>query len=134
LQLKPPRSRHADHDVPSCTALILLQFATVSGGISNVNAKISPAAGLGLQPVMFKVFGDKTEQIIDREAEKVVVVALGEQGFGPKVRGAAASASLRCVGPGCLIAQPETHADCGDGTVLPGCLWGSNRPAPRCCA
>jgi ethanolamine kinase len=58
----------------------------VSGGISNVNAKLSPKAELGLEPVMFKVFGDKTEQIIDRDAEKVVVVALGQQGFGPKVR------------------------------------------------
>eukprot|EP00882_Tetradesmus_deserticola_P007971 GHRQ01008395.1.p4 GENE.GHRQ01008395.1~~GHRQ01008395.1.p4 ORF type:complete len:101 (-),score=23.75 GHRQ01008395.1:2084-2386(-) len=36
---------------------------------------------------MFKVFGEKTEQIIDRDAERVVVVALGEQGFGPQVRG-----------------------------------------------
>lgn len=64
---------------------LMPQFTTVSGGISNVNAKLSPRADLGLEPVMFKVFGDKTEQIIDREAEKVVVVALGVQGFGPKV-------------------------------------------------
>lgn len=63
----------------------MLQFTTVSGGISNVNAKLSPKSETGLAPVMFKVFGDKTEQIIDREAEKVVVVALGQQGFGPKV-------------------------------------------------
>jgi hypothetical protein len=69
----------------------VLQFTTVSGGISNVNAKLTPKVELGLQPVMFKVFGDKTEQIIDREAEKVVVVALGQQGFGPKVRATAAS-------------------------------------------
>lgn len=72
----------------------LLQFTTVSGGISNVNAKLSPKADLGLQPVMFKVFGDKTEQIIDREAEKVVVVALGQQGFGPKVRTLAAAVAV----------------------------------------
>lgn len=65
--------------------LLLLQFTTVSGGISNVNARLMPKAEFGLEPVMFKVFGDKTEQIIDREAEKVVVVALGNQGFGPKV-------------------------------------------------
>lgn len=50
-----------------------------------MNAKLSPKSESGLAPVMFKVFGDKTEQIIDREAEKVVVVALGQQGFGPKV-------------------------------------------------
>jgi hypothetical protein len=72
----------------------VLQFTTVSGGISNVNAKLSPKAELGLQPVLFKVFGDETEQIIDREAEKVVVVALGQQGFGPKVRTTAAAVFL----------------------------------------
>eukprot|EP00879_Flechtneria_rotunda_P014231 GHRR01014868.1.p1 GENE.GHRR01014868.1~~GHRR01014868.1.p1 ORF type:complete len:197 (+),score=43.27 GHRR01014868.1:242-832(+) len=62
-----------------------IEFSTVSGGISNINAKLTPRHQLGLAPVMSKVFGDKTEQIIDREAEKVVVVALGKQGFGPKV-------------------------------------------------
>lgn len=71
---------------PTLSSIPHLQFTTVSGGISNVNAKLTPKAELGLQPVMFKVFGDKTEQIIDRDAERVVVVALGQQGFGPKVR------------------------------------------------
>lgn len=70
--------------------LHLLQFSTVSGGISNINAKLTPKQQqLGLAPVMFKVFGEKTEKIINRAAEKVVVVALGKQGFGPKVSDAA---------------------------------------------
>lgn len=34
---------------------------------------------------MFRVFGDKTDQIIDRDSETIVVIALGLQGFGPKV-------------------------------------------------
>jgi len=46
---------------------------------------------------MFKVFGDKTEQIIDREAEKVVVVALGVQGFGPQVLATAMAAKAEAV-------------------------------------
>jgi hypothetical protein len=75
-----------------------LQFTTVSGGISNVNAKLTPKAELN--PVMFKVFGDKTEQIIDRDAERVVVVALGQQGFGPKVREKGAIAA-EVAGPWC---------------------------------
>jgi hypothetical protein len=66
--------------------LFVLQFSTVSAGITNVNAKLTPRPELGLAPVMFKVFGEKTEQIIDRSAERVIVVSLGEQGFGPHVR------------------------------------------------
>lgn len=62
-----------------------MQFATVSGGISNVNAKLTPKPESGLDPVLFKVFGDKTDQIIDRDAETIVVIALGQQGLGPKV-------------------------------------------------
>ncbi|WIA15359.1 hypothetical protein OEZ85_002023 [Tetradesmus obliquus] len=62
-----------------------VEFSTVSAGITNVNAKLAPRPELGLAPVMFKVFGEKTEQIIDRSAERVIVVALGEQGFGPQV-------------------------------------------------
>jgi len=57
----------------------------VSQGITNINAKITPKRGLGLAPVMFKVFGDQTEHLIDRDAEKIVVVALGKNNFGPKV-------------------------------------------------
>jgi hypothetical protein len=78
--------------------LDVLQFSTVSAGITNVNAKLTPRAELGLAPVMFKVFGEKTEQIIDRSAERVIVVALGEQGFGPQVRGKQSSS-----GPGAYI-------------------------------
>jgi hypothetical protein len=85
---------------PSLSSVQLLQFTTVSGGISNVNAKLTPKAELGLQPVMFKVFGDKTEQIIDRDAERVVVVALGQQGFGPKVRKQGTTAA-EAPGPWC---------------------------------
>eukprot|EP00775_Hariotina_reticulata_P008598 gene8598-8780_t len=62
-----------------------MQFMAVSQGITNINAKITPKPELGLAPVMFKVFGDKTEHLIDRAAEKVVVVALGKNRFGPKV-------------------------------------------------
>jgi hypothetical protein len=75
--------------------MYFLQFSTVSAGITNVNAKLTPRAELGLAPVMFKVFGEKTEQIIDRSAERVIVVALGKQGFGPQVSRLTISSLLR---------------------------------------
>ena len=87
----------------------MLQFSTVSGGISNVNARLSPKAEFGLEPVMFKVFGDKTEQLIDREAEKVVVVALGNQGFGPKVCSRSLVAVLFAVSVRTRMCQPSAH-------------------------
>ncbi len=62
------------------------QFSTVSGGISNINARLAPAAKFGLDPVLVKVFGAKTELIVDRAAERITVVELGRQGFGPQAR------------------------------------------------
>jgi ethanolamine kinase len=38
-----------------------------------------------LQPVAVKVFGDKTELLIDRQTELATLIKLGEAGFGAKV-------------------------------------------------
>lgn len=48
--------------------------------------KVTPPVG-GPPPVAVKVFGDKTELIIDRDAEKHVLVELNRAGFGAQVRG-----------------------------------------------
>jgi hypothetical protein len=63
----------------------LLQFTKISGGISNILVKATPSAESDLEPVAAKVFGEKTELLIDRDAERQVVVDLSRQGFGPKV-------------------------------------------------
>jgi ethanolamine kinase len=63
------------------------QFSPISGGISNILVKVAPN-NPQLAPVAVKVFGEKTELLIDREAERHVVVDLSTQGFGPKVGGA----------------------------------------------
>ncbi|KAI8475730.1 MAG: putative ethanolamine kinase 1 [Monoraphidium minutum] len=72
------------------------EFTKITGGISNVMLKVGPkpaaaaaaASNAGARPappVAVKVFGAKTELLIDREAEGRAVVQLGAQGFGPKV-------------------------------------------------
>ncbi len=48
--------------------------------------KVIPSPDTGLEPVAVKVFGDKTELIIDREVERHVLVELNAAGFGAKVR------------------------------------------------
>ena len=48
-----------------------------------------------MEPVAVKVVGEKTELLIDREAEARAVVALSAQGFGPKVRQEAGDSGRR---------------------------------------
>ncbi|GFH18775.1 ethanolamine kinase [Haematococcus lacustris] len=59
-----------------------LQLSKISGGISNLLVKVSPGPATGLRPVAVKVFGDKTELLIDRAAELQVLVTLNQAGFG----------------------------------------------------
>ncbi|GBF91539.1 hypothetical protein Rsub_04279 [Raphidocelis subcapitata] len=90
------------------------EFEKISGGISNILVKVTPKpkaaadddpsppppearcgclgargarrrVGGALEPAVVKVFGDKTELLVDRRAEAKAVVALGAQGFGPRV-------------------------------------------------
>ena len=62
-----------------------MQVAKISGGISNLLVKVSPPASTGLQSVAVKVFGEKTELLIDREVERRVLLQLNKAGFGAKV-------------------------------------------------
>lgn len=82
------------------------------GGGSATRGAHGSRKGRQLEPVAVKVFGEKTELLIDREAEARAVVALSAQGFGPKVRAGpvlgwqpvgAGSASLRS---NCVLQEP----------------------------
>jgi ethanolamine kinase len=87
------------------------QFSKLSGGISNIILKVAlapqaaaraaaaagpacaptrkgdyqPLSGPFAESVAVKVFGDKTELVVDRAAESSAVAALAEAGFGPQV-------------------------------------------------
>lgn len=63
-----------------------MQVTKISGGISNLLVKVSPPESSGLRPVAVKVFGEKTELLIDRELERDVLLQLNAAGFGAKVR------------------------------------------------
>ncbi|KXZ49428.1 hypothetical protein GPECTOR_21g654 [Gonium pectorale] len=60
-----------------------VKVSRISGGISNLLVKVEPPEPL--RPVAVKVFGDKTELLIDREAEKHILLRLNQLGFGAKV-------------------------------------------------
>mmetsp|Transcript_13939 Transcript_13939/g.37215 ORF Transcript_13939/g.37215 Transcript_13939/m.37215 type:complete len:456 (+) Transcript_13939:67-1434(+) len=71
-----------------------LQVEKMSGGISNLLVKVTPPGFVaasnnrnqqGLRPVAVKVFGDKTELLIDREKELEMLLHLNRAGFGAKV-------------------------------------------------
>jgi ethanolamine kinase len=105
--------QHHHHDQPPSLfgAKKTPQLSKLAGGISNIILKVSlkpsaaqraaQAAGGGAKPtprgeyqplrgpfaeaVAVKVFGDKTELVVDRLAEAAAVEALGKAGFGPQV-------------------------------------------------
>lgn len=60
----------------------------MSGGISNLLVKVTPTRQerAVLHPVAVKVFGQKTELLIDRAAELNMLLQLNSAGFGAKVR------------------------------------------------
>lgn len=62
-----------------------LELTPISGGISNLLVKVTPAAHMRLAPVAVKVFGNKTELLIDREKELQQLLKLNKCGFGAEV-------------------------------------------------
>ena len=62
-----------------------IQVTMVSGGITNVLLKLQPADCCQLEPVLFRIFGDKTDLLIDREQEARVILQLNTAGFGAQV-------------------------------------------------
>jgi hypothetical protein len=67
------------------TVLLVLQVEKMSGGITNVLAKLIPPTDSGLNSVALRVFGDKTDELIDRRHELMVLLHLNAAGFGAPV-------------------------------------------------
>ncbi|RYY35212.1 hypothetical protein EON62_02670 [archaeon] len=65
-----------------------LQFTAVSGGITNALYKVT-ASDVSVTPhaALVRVFGLKTEVLIDREADNRTFTLMGEYGFGPRCFG-----------------------------------------------
>jgi hypothetical protein len=63
-----------------------VQVDEIAGGITNVLLKLTPPKANGAVPVAMRVFGDKTDLIIDREREIKVLLQLNRAGFGAPVR------------------------------------------------
>jgi thiamine kinase-like enzyme len=62
-----------------------LQVCKISGGITNVLLKLSPPEGSQQSAVAMRVFGDKTEDLIDRTRELRILRILNANGFGAPV-------------------------------------------------
>eukprot|EP00955_Chlamydomonas_euryale_P089936 364500-Chlamydomonas_euryale.AAC.41 len=62
-----------------------LTLTPITGGISNLLVKVTPTQHAGLQPVAVKVFGNKTELLIDRQKELQQLHKLNSCGFGAEV-------------------------------------------------
>ena len=75
--LSPPLS-------PSASSLAL---TPVTGGITNTLYRASLHPPLPASPVLIRVFGPSTEQVIDRLTEAVLVVALSKARFGVRLLG-----------------------------------------------
>jgi thiamine kinase-like enzyme len=56
----------------------------VSGGITNILLKLTP--GSQHLPVLVRVFGDHTDEVIDRDSEETISLQLHEAGFGAEVK------------------------------------------------
>ncbi|GAX75561.1 hypothetical protein CEUSTIGMA_g3004.t1 [Chlamydomonas eustigma] len=62
-----------------------ISVTTISGGISNLIVKVSSSGSH--DPILFKVFGEKTELLVDREQELKTLINLNALGFGAQVLG-----------------------------------------------
>lgn len=77
-QLLPRWNAFDDQDIQVCK---------ISGGITNVLLKLSPPEGSQQSAVAMRVFGDKTEDLIDRTRELRILRILNANGFGAPVLG-----------------------------------------------
>lgn len=72
-----------------------VEIGFIAGGISNALFKVAPALPppeapsegrrAVLPPVAFRIYGDNTEQFIDRTRELALMQLAHEHGFGPRV-------------------------------------------------
>lgn len=75
-----------------------IEIGFITGGISNALYKVGPAAAAcaatsigsaaptdAIAPVAFRLYGDNTEQFIDRSQELCTMRLAHQHGFGPQV-------------------------------------------------
>lgn len=62
-----------------------IKVTKVSGGITNMLLKLTPSSQR--LPVLVRVFGDHTDEVIDRDSEETISLQLHEAGFGAEILG-----------------------------------------------
>eukprot|EP01112_Ceratiomyxa_fruticulosa_P014642 TRINITY_DN4210_c0_g1_i1.p1 TRINITY_DN4210_c0_g1~~TRINITY_DN4210_c0_g1_i1.p1 ORF type:complete len:358 (-),score=81.46 TRINITY_DN4210_c0_g1_i1:57-1130(-) len=82
----------------------------LNGGITNIlflvsSSQVEPRANE--LPVIIRIYGDKTEDIINREAEMIVQQHVWEKGIGPKFYGVFDNGCVYAFLPGKVLDFPE---------------------------
>lgn len=124
---------HKPHSHPAA-ACPHKQVGFIAGGISNALYKVAPDPETGVPPVAFRIYGDNTENFIDRGVELERMLQLHEAGFGPEVR-----MGWQNVLAWGFCGLQHTLFDCPFHTVsllgLCNCLWAcplqATQPQPR---
>jgi len=105
-----------------------MDISFITGGISNALFKVSaPAAAAagGVPAAAFRIYGDSTEQFIDRNHELGIMRLAHQHGFGPQVRDRDHTVSCRmsmvCCSAGCsrCLPLPGTLCSIGGRVTLP---------------
>lgn len=76
-----------------------IAVTAISGGISNALFKVCPPAAAALAPVALRLYGDNTEQFVDRGQEVATMRLVQQHGFGPQVGAAPACMPAECGTP-----------------------------------
>lgn len=87
-----------------------MQLTPITGGISNLLVKVTPADRHGLDPVAVKVFGNKTELLINRDSELEMLLKLNSFGFGAKVHAEISISRDMQIGHGSAVHTGSMHA------------------------
>jgi thiamine kinase-like enzyme len=83
--------------------------ATISGGITNALYKVTVPSQPDRPPMLVRVYGEKTELLIDRAKDNAVVAALADKGIGVPFHGTFANGRIE----GYLAARPLEPAEMG---------------------
>ena len=96
----------------SSTSLDGIIVTKISGGISNLIVKVSPSEGDNLAPVAFKIFGEKTELLVDRGQELQTLIKLNAAGFGAQVSCVQSKHAIPSAG---TPVETQSDPQCGPG-------------------
>ena len=80
----PFLSRPLPHLPPSADSLVV---TPITGGITNSLYRVSLQPPFPPTPILVRIFGLSTDQVIDRLTEQVITVALSKNGFGVRLHG-----------------------------------------------